>query len=144
MVLIYMEMKKVEIEVPAGIEQYTVLEDKDEQLKRNAMLVYPYIQNGTISYGKAAELLGIYKMDLITLYGSMGIAYFDESREKLEADLMALESLGHKENVKENALGPVGMARFIQQFDSGHGDYTKEKQNAPDIDLDEIDALLKA
>jgi hypothetical protein len=22
------------------------------------------------------------------------------------------------------ALGPVGMVRFLQQFDSGHGDYT--------------------
>lgn len=43
----------------------------------------------------------------------------------------------------KDALGPVGMARFIQQFDSGHGDYTKEKQNAPDIDLDEVNALFK-
>lgn len=55
-----MEMKKVEINIPAGIVQYTVVEDKSEQLKRNAMLVYPYIQNGTISHGKAAEILGIF------------------------------------------------------------------------------------
>lgn len=89
-----MEMKKVEINIPAEIVQYTVVENKDEQLKRNAMLVYPYIQNGTISHGKAAEMLGIFKMDLITLYGSMGLAYFDESREELEADLRVLESLG--------------------------------------------------
>lgn len=89
-----MEMKKVEINIPAGIVQYTVVEDKSEQLKRNAMLVYPYIQNGTISHGKAAEILGIFKMDLITLYGSMGLAYFDESREELEADLRVLESIG--------------------------------------------------
>lgn len=26
------------------------------------------------------------------------------------------------------ALGPVGMARFLQQFDPGHGDYTAERQ----------------
>ncbi len=25
------------------------------------------------------------------------------------------------------ALGPVGMARFLQQFESGKGDYTKER-----------------
>ncbi len=25
------------------------------------------------------------------------------------------------------ALGPVGMVRFLQQFDSGSGDYTKER-----------------
>ena len=26
------------------------------------------------------------------------------------------------------ALGPVGMARFLQQFDPGHVDYTAERQ----------------
>ncbi len=41
------------------------------------------------------------------------------------------------------ALGPVGAVRFMQQFDLGYGDYTKEKQNEPDLDLEEIDALLK-
>ena len=43
----------------------------------------------------------------------------------------------------KEALGPVGMARFIQQYDMGYGDYTKEKQEIPDINLDEIDFLLK-
>ncbi len=42
-----------------------------------------------------------------------------------------------------NALGPVGTVRFIQQYDMGYGDYTKEKQEKPDISLDEIDDLLK-
>lgn len=42
----------------------------------------------------------------------------------------------------KDALGPVGMVRFIQQYDLGYGDYTKEKQSAPDVDPDEIDALL--
>lgn len=41
------------------------------------------------------------------------------------------------------ALGPVGVVRFIQQFDLGYGDYTKERQNEPDVSLDEIDALLR-
>lgn len=27
-----------------------------------------------------------------------------------------------------NALGPVGMVRFIQQFDAGRGDYTQERE----------------
>jgi hypothetical protein len=29
------------------------------------------------------------------------------------------------------ALGPVGMARFLQQFDSGHGDYTAQRYAIP-------------
>lgn len=44
----------------------------------------------------------------------------------------------------KDALGPVGMVRFLQQYDLGYGDYTKEKQSEPDIGIDEIDALLKA
>lgn len=41
------------------------------------------------------------------------------------------------------ALGPIGMVRFMQQYDLGYGDYTKERQSEPDVDLDEIDALLR-
>ena len=41
------------------------------------------------------------------------------------------------------ALGPVGMVKFIKQFDLGYGDYTEEKYESPDISLDEIDAILK-
>ena len=29
--------------------------------------------------------------------------------------------------VLREALGPVGMVKFIQQFDLGYGDYTEEK-----------------
>jgi hypothetical protein len=43
----------------------------------------------------------------------------------------------------KEVLGPVGMVRFIQQFDLGYGNYTEEKQKEPDVDLDEIDALLR-
>jgi hypothetical protein len=42
------------------------------------------------------------------------------------------------------ALGPVDMVRFIQMFDHGKGDYTKErKQWLPD-NIDEVkEGLLK-
>ena len=43
----------------------------------------------------------------------------------------------------QEALGPVGMVKFMQQYDMGYGDYTKETQEQPDISLDEIDILLK-
>jgi hypothetical protein len=36
-------------------------------------------------------------------------------------------------------LGPVGMVRFLQQFETGFGDYTKEKsQWLKDMDIHEI------
>ena len=43
----------------------------------------------------------------------------------------------------QKALGSVGMVKFMQQYDMGYGDYTKEKQEQPDISLDEVDMLLK-
>ena len=48
-------------------------------------------------------------------------------------------------DVKElqETLGPVGMVKFMQQYDTGYGDYTKEKQERTDISLEEIDILLR-
>jgi len=34
--------------------------------------------------------------------------------------LVGLEALAHE-------LGPVGMVRFLQQFETGHGDYSVER-----------------
>lgn len=36
------------------------------------------------------------------------------------------------------ALGPVGMVRFIQSFDKGSGDYTKERSQWLTDSVDEI------
>lgn len=45
---------------------------------------------------------------------------------------MGIEALTEK-------LGPVGMVEFIRQFDSGYGDYTKERHEWLDgIDIDTI------
>jgi hypothetical protein len=41
------------------------------------------------------------------------------------------------------ALGPVGMVRFIQQYENGSGDYTKEKYQQPNLTVEEIDGVLK-
>ena len=88
-----MTMTRVEIDIPDEIVPYTVLEDKDAQITRNAMLVYPYIKRGVMSYGKAAEMLGLHKIDLITLYGKLGLPYFDETEEEYEEDLAVLKKL---------------------------------------------------
>ena len=42
-----------------------------------------------------------------------------------------------------NHLDPVGMARFLQQTEDGHGDYTKEKYSAPEPTWEELRADLK-
>jgi len=45
----------------------------DLLIKRNVLLLYPFIANNTISHGKAAELLGMRKIDLIEVYEKMGL-----------------------------------------------------------------------
>ena len=88
-----MTMTKVEIDIPEEIVPYTVLDNKEAQLTRNAMLVYPYIRSGVISHGKAAEMLGLHKIDLIILYGKLGLPYFDETAEEFEEDLAVLKKI---------------------------------------------------
>lgn len=41
-------------------------------------------------------------------------------------------------------LGPVGMVRFLSQYDSGVGDYTAERQKSSEgITIDEIVARIE-
>ena len=42
----------------------------------------------------------------------------------------------------QEALAPVGVVKFMQQYDMGYGDYTKEKQEQPDMSLEETDMLF--
>ena len=79
-----MNQKRIEITVPEGMVPFVLLSDGEAQLKRNAMLLYPYIQDCTISHGKAAEILGIHKLDLIVLYSKMGLDYLTEDMDLTE------------------------------------------------------------
>ena len=56
-------------------------------------------------------------------------------------NLMEIRKIGLQ--ALQEALGPVGMVRFIQQYENGYGDYTKEKYQQPDMGVDEIDIILK-
>ncbi|MBR5966448.1 MAG: hypothetical protein IK015_10080 [Treponema sp.] len=43
----------------------------------------------------------------------------------------------------KNALGVVGATRFLQQYDAGCGDYTKEKYSIPEEDEQAVYEQLK-
>lgn len=88
-----MSMRKIEINIPEGMVSFISRTDEEAVLKQNAMILYPYIQDDTISYGKAAELLGVHKLDLITLYGKLGISYFHESVEDITSNLQSIKKL---------------------------------------------------
>jgi hypothetical protein len=57
------------------------------------LLLYPYINNKTISYGRAAEILGIPKYDLIELFDNMGIAYLSMDISEIEEELKDWEGM---------------------------------------------------
>jgi hypothetical protein len=54
-------------------------------------------------------------------------------------DLGTIRRIGIEALVEK--LGPVGMAEFIRQFDSGYGDYTKDKHEW--LDAIDIDTIVK-
>lgn len=86
-----MRTVNVQITVPEGMRTYLTNVDYEQVFERNAMLLYPFIRNLTISHGRAAEILGVHKTDLIEFYDSMGIPYLNQSEEELMADLATLD-----------------------------------------------------
>lgn len=88
-----MTMQSVSIKIPETMVEYADVQSESAELLRNAMILFPYIQNETISHGKAAQILGIHKMDLIALYSTLGIPYLDQTKEELESDISALRNL---------------------------------------------------
>lgn len=67
--------------------------DKDRSTERLAMMLYPYIRDLTISNGRAAEILGMNKLDLIGLYCEMGLPYINQSISDLDEELAELHDL---------------------------------------------------
>lgn len=86
-------MAVVSMEMPDEMIEFAVPANKDERLKINAMILYPYIQQGMISHGRAAEILGMFKIDLITLYGKMGLSYVEMSEDEIEEELETVKYL---------------------------------------------------
>ena len=91
-----MEYAKIQMKVPKEMQLFFsddyVIETVDE-LRRNALLLYPYIHNNVISHGRGAEILGIKKLDLIDLYDEMGFPYFTMDISDIMQDIQTFRSL---------------------------------------------------
>lgn len=86
-------MTDVKIQVPDGMVSYVITNDEQSVLMRNAMLLYPYIKNLTISHGKAAEILGIQKYELIDLYDNLGLPYLDQDMDEIDKEVQYWKKL---------------------------------------------------
>ena len=88
-----MELINVEIKVPKDMVIFMSSHNPREEVRRNAMLLYPYIKDLTISHGRAAEIIGISRLDLISLYNEMGLPYLDMDISEVEEELETLKGL---------------------------------------------------
>ena len=93
----FMETITLQMAFPKGMTPYLVEEDKEETFRRNAMILYPYIKSARISHGKAAEILGVRKWNLIEFYNSMGMPYLDQSKEDLLSEVDAFNRVMEKQ-----------------------------------------------
>ena len=94
-----MEMITIPVSVPKDMLSYLDVEEKGFSFEQSAMLLYPFIQNCVISYGRAAEILGVRKWNLIEFYNKLGIPYLNQSREELDTDIAGFAALREKRAV---------------------------------------------
>ena len=72
---------------------YVITNDEQSELMRNTMLLYPYIKDLTMSHGKAAEILGIWKYGLIELCDKLGLPYIDQDMYEIDEEVQYWKKL---------------------------------------------------
>lgn len=91
-----MLLKKITLEVPSEMVNYLEHYGKQNELQRNALLLYPFIKNNTISHGRAAEIIGISKNELIDIYCNMGIPYLTMDIAEIEDEVETWKKMKEK------------------------------------------------
>ena len=81
------KMESITIQVPVEMRKYIEELSPESELRRNALLLYPYILNQSISHGRAAEILGIGKSEFLDIYDKLGYSYLDLIQDELEEDI---------------------------------------------------------
>lgn len=84
-------MSRVRLELDDDL--VAVLQQLDEPIERavRELIVLELYRRATISEGKAAELLGMSRLDFIHFAAALGIPYFRMTEEELDAELARLD-----------------------------------------------------
>ena len=85
-------MMTVQLVIPEAMAPFINHSDDELGDVRNAMILYPYIRRGEMSHGYAANIIGISKRELIELYGSLGLPYFNQSEDEVLTDIGILKT----------------------------------------------------
>ena len=88
--------ESITIQVPVEMRKYLEELSPESELRRNVLLLYPYILNQNISHGRAAEILGIGKSELLDIYDKLGYSYLDLIQDGLEEDLETFRQIKEK------------------------------------------------
>lgn len=91
-----MALVDVNIKVPVEMAGYLKPSDQVTELERNALLLYPHVLKQSISHGRAAEILGIRKNELIDIYDRFGFSYLDLTMDDLDEELETYRKLKAK------------------------------------------------
>ena len=87
------ELVEYKLNIPSELTFYLSKSDKKTEQQRNALLLYPYIHNQTISHGRAAEILGMNKYELIDIYEDLGMPYYNMDFAEIEDELETFHEL---------------------------------------------------
>jgi len=88
-----MEITIFGMELPKEMIPLIDYEDEAMRMMVKALMLYPRIKNDDISYGRAAMILEISKLELIKIYESLGISYFGVEWSDVEKDMETLERI---------------------------------------------------
>ena len=86
------EMATLTTHVPAPLLEYG-LDQKEIDASVSEALALKLFERGSITSGVAARLLGMNRLAFLDLLHKHGIPYFDYSREELEKQMQALDTL---------------------------------------------------
>lgn len=83
---------KVEIELPRDLVAALEIPESDLGRRAQEWVILELFQEGGISSGKAAELLGLSKLEFLDLLDQRNLPYLDADLDELERDAAAAEA----------------------------------------------------
>ena len=87
-----MKYTDVTLQVPEDMKFIFTLDDENT-FGRNAMILYPYVMRADISNGRAAEILGVSKLELIDYYEKQGLMSYITPVQEVKEDMATLRAL---------------------------------------------------
>lgn len=82
-----MQHVTITMELPKELLMLTGKGESELSLELKKLLALELVRSGVLTYGKAAELMGISQAEFMTYLGQHGISIFDYTDEELRQEL---------------------------------------------------------